>query len=246
MRRAVRLPPDAAGRRAARRHRPGIGGDGRLPPAGGEGGAARRRDLAVRRLAAVGRRGDPGARQVQPHPRYRHGQPLRRRPARRHQPGDQRGGEGGGVLLRPRPVEPDRLFDRRQRGGERRGRALPEIRPDHQQPARPRDGAARRRGDPVGRQTPRSRRSRPAGGGDRIGRPARHHHRGHGAPAAAPAGRPRFADGVPVQRGGGGLRGGDHRRGDHSGRAGDDGQARHRRCGSLCPCGLPARRSRRC
>jgi glycolate oxidase len=50
------------------------------------------------------------------------------------------------LLLRARPVEPDRLLDRRQCRGEFRRRALPEIRPDHQQRARRRDGADRRRG----------------------------------------------------------------------------------------------------
>ena len=40
------------------------------------------------------------------------------------------------LLLRARSVLPDRLHDRRQRRGEFRRRALPEIRPDRQQRAR--------------------------------------------------------------------------------------------------------------
>ena len=54
-------------------------------------------------------------------------EPARLRRAGRHQRvGD--GGGSAGLLLSPGPVEPDRLLDRRQRGGERRRRALPEIR----------------------------------------------------------------------------------------------------------------------
>ena len=53
---------------------------------------------------------------------------------------------GGGLLLRARPILPDRLLDRRQRRGKFRRRALPEIRPHRQQCARHRDGADGRRG----------------------------------------------------------------------------------------------------
>ena len=63
------------------------------------------------------------------------------------------------LLLRARSVEPDRLHDRRQCRGEFRRRALPEIRPDHQQRARHRNGADRRRGRPPRRQAPRRRRA---------------------------------------------------------------------------------------
>ena len=46
------------------------------------------------------------------------------------------GGRARRLLLRARSVLADRLHHRRQRGGEFRRRALPEIRPDHQQRAR--------------------------------------------------------------------------------------------------------------
>ena len=61
------------------------------------------------------------------------------------------------LLLRARPVEPDRLHDRRQCRGEFGRRALPQIRAHHQQSARHRDGADRRRGDPPRRQASRCR-----------------------------------------------------------------------------------------
>ena len=49
------------------------------------------------------------------------------------------GGRARRVLLRARPVEPDRLHDRRQRRREFGRRALPQIRADHQQHPRHRD-----------------------------------------------------------------------------------------------------------
>ena len=58
-----------------------------------------------------------------------------RRAARRAQPRHQRGGRAARPVLRARPVEPDRLHDRRQRGRELRRRALPEVRPDAAQHA---------------------------------------------------------------------------------------------------------------
>ncbi len=66
--------------------------------------------------------------------------------ARRHQSRHQHGGRGRGFLLRARSVVADRLHHRRQRRGEFRRRALPEIRHDHQQHPRPRNGADDRRG----------------------------------------------------------------------------------------------------
>ena len=60
-------------------------------------------------------------------------------------------------LLRARSLVPDRLHHRRQCRGEFRRRALPEIRPDHQQCARRRDGADHRRGGAARRQASRRR-----------------------------------------------------------------------------------------
>ena len=95
--------------------------------------------------------------QVQPHARDRLRQPLRPRAARRHQPRHHQGGRARGLLLRARSQLADRLLDRRQRRGEFRRRALPEVRPHHQQPARHRDGADDRRGGAAGRQASRLR-----------------------------------------------------------------------------------------
>ena len=111
-------------------------------------------------------------------------QPLRPGAARRHQPRHHQGGRARGLLLRARPQLADRLLDRRQRGGEFRRRALPEIRPHHQQPARHRDGADERRGRAPGRQASRFRRLRPDGADDRLRGAAGRRHRGDGAPAA--------------------------------------------------------------
>ena len=74
--------------------------------------------------------------QVQPHPRDRFRQPRRGGRAGRDQSRGHAGGRARRLLLRARSVLADRLHHRRQRGGEFRRRALPEIRHDHQQPAR--------------------------------------------------------------------------------------------------------------
>ncbi len=63
------------------------------------------------------------------------------------------------LLLRAGSLLADRLLDRRQRGGEFRRRALPEIRTDRQQRARHRDGADHRRGGPARRQASRCRKA---------------------------------------------------------------------------------------
>ncbi len=72
-------------------------------------------------------------------------QPLRRGAAGRHQSRHHPGGAARAAFT-TRPIPPpDRLHDRRQCGREFRRRALPEIRPHHQQRAWRRDGADRRR-----------------------------------------------------------------------------------------------------
>ena len=84
-------------------------------------------------------------------------------------------------------------------------------------------------------------RLRPDGHHHRLRRPARRHHRDHGADPAE-AGDGARADGR-LRRGRGRrrMRGADHRRRHHSGRHGDDGQARDPRRRSLRPCRLSAR-----
>ena len=106
--------------------------------------------------------------------------------AGRHQSRHHAGGRACRLLLRARSVLADRLHHRRQRRGEFRRRALPEIRHDHQQRARLRDGADDRRDRAPRRQASRRRRLRPARRHHRLGGPARRRHRGHRAhPAEA-------------------------------------------------------------
>ena len=64
-------------------------------------------------------------------------EPRGPRRGRRHQPRHQRGRQGPGLLLRARPVEPARLHARRQHRHELGRRALPQVRRDDQQRARP-------------------------------------------------------------------------------------------------------------
>ena len=63
--------------------------------------------------------------------------------ARRHQSRASPGRRAAGFYYAPDPSSPDRLHDRRQCRGKFRRRALPQIRPDHQQRARHRNGADR-------------------------------------------------------------------------------------------------------
>ena len=90
-------------------------------------------------------------------------------------------GRARGLLLRARSILADRLHHRRQRGGKFRRRALPQIRHDHQQHSRPRNGADDRRGAPPRRQASRRRRLRSPRHRHRLGRAARRRHRGDGA-----------------------------------------------------------------
>ena len=243
---ALGLPPDAAGRGAARDGGPGLGHPALLPGQQGQGRAARRRHLAVGRLHAGGRRHPAGPGQVQPRARDRLRQPLRPRAARRHQPRHLQGGRARGLLLRARSQLADRLLDRRQRGGEFRRRALPEIRPHHQQPAGHRDGADDRRGRAAGRQASRLRRLRPDGPDDRLRRPAGRRHRGDGAPAAQALDGARRAAGLPDRSGRRRLRRRRHRLGHHPRRHGDDGQGRREVRRGLCRRGLSAWTPRAC
>ena len=72
---------------------------------------------------------------------------------------DHPGGRARRLLLRARSVVADRLHHRRQCRGKFRRRALPQIRPHHQQRARLRDGADDRRDRPARRQASRCRRA---------------------------------------------------------------------------------------
>ena len=155
----------------------GRGGAALLPRRRHPGGAARRRHLAFRRRAAARRRRAARHGQVQPHPRDRLRQPGRGGRAGRHQSRRHQRRRRRRLLLRARSVLADRLHHRRQCRGEFRRRALPEIRHDHQQRARLRNGADHRRGAAHRRQASGCARLRPARHHHRLGRAARRRHR---------------------------------------------------------------------
>ncbi len=184
--------------------------------------------------------------QVQPRARDRLRQPLRPGAARRHQPRHLQGGRARGLLLRARSQLADRLLDRRQRRGELGRRALPEVRPHHQQPSGHRDGADDRRGRAPGRQASRFRRLRPDGPDDRLRRAPGRRHRGDGAAAAQAVDGARRAAGLSDRSGRRGMRGGRHRLGHHPRRHGDDGQGRREVRRGLCRRGLSAWTPRPC
>ena len=169
-------------------------------------------------------------------------QPLRRGPAGGHQPRHHQGGRARRLLLRAGSVQPDRLHDRRQHRRELGRRALPEIRPDDQQRARPGDGAAERRHRAPRRQASGRRGLRSAGPDDRLRGPAGRRHRGHGAHPAEARDRARPPDRLPQHRAGRRLRRRDHRGRHHPGRARDDGPPGDPRRRGFLPRRLPARR----
>ena len=109
----------------------------------------------------VRRRAAPGRRRARRHLADAHDpggtprRPARRRGAGRDQPRRHPGGGAARLLLRARPLEPAGLLDRRQRRGELRRRALPEVRLHHQPRARRRAGDAGRRRRRAGRPRPR-------------------------------------------------------------------------------------------
>ena len=93
--------------------------------------------------------------------------PVDRRAVRgagRHQPGDHRGGRPARAVLRARPVQPAGVHDRRQRRGELRRRALPQVRVHHQPRAVAGGGAGRRLGRSRSAATPASRPARTCAG----------------------------------------------------------------------------------
>ena len=176
-RRAHSLPPASHGRRAAGNDRAGRCRARLLPSRGRAGRSARGGDLAVRRCVAARRRRAARHGQVQPYPRDRLRQPCRRGRVGRDQSRGDAGGRTRRLLLRARSILADRLHHRRQRGGEFRRRALPQIRRHHQQRARLRTGADDRRNFAARRQASRRRRLRSARHRHRLRRPARRRHR---------------------------------------------------------------------
>ena len=161
---------------------------------------------------------------------------------RAHQPQRHRGGRGGGLLLRARPVEPARLRHRRQHRHELGRRALPEVRRDHQQPARRDPGADGRHGRRARRRASRRAGLRPARAGLRLGGPARRRHRGDAAHPAQARGGAAGADGLRLERGRRRLRQRHHPRRRAAGGDRVHGPAVHPRLRGLRPCRLSGRR----
>ena len=168
----------------APRTRRGAGGP--PPPAAGRGGRAARRPAGARPRSAPGDRSCSRAGSEPGRPRSR---PARRSRSRSAAPaartaapampaisavseqGELGGREGEGAALGEGDLERQQ---RRQRGGDERGRRQPPL-PERPGGARPRRGRGRRGGWPAGRR----RRARPPGPGGRA------------APPAGPRGRPR-------------------------------------------------------
>ena len=111
----------------------------------------------------------------EPDPGAGSGQPPRRGRKRRGQLLGEPRGQAPRPPLRARPIEPDGLLHRRQRGRERRRPPHPQVRRHHQPRARRHAGAAGRRGGPSRRHDR---------GRTRI-RPCRRHRRLGGGPSAS-------------------------------------------------------------
>ena len=239
VRRAHRVSPRADGSGAAGDGRAGAARAADLLGARRAGSAARRGHRTVRRGAAVGRRGAAFDGQVHARPARRPGRAPGGGAAGRAQ--CRHLGPGGAVraLLRARPLEPDCVLDRRQRGRELGRGALPQVRPDGAQRNARAGLYHRRRAGRLRQRGARRAGLRLARARDRLRGAARGDHRGDGQAAAQAAARAR-GDGV-VRRRRDRRQGG--RRGDRgrnrSRGPGNDGQAGHARGG-----GVRARRLR--
>ena len=167
----------------------------------------------------------------------------RRRRAGRDQPRHHARGRRGGLLLRPRPVEPAGLHDRRQRRRELGRRPLPQARVHRQPRPRGRRRSPRRRArHPLARR----RGPRPARRVRRLRGDARDRRPDHRARAAGPRGRadaPRRLrlDGCRRRR-----RLARDRRGDPAGRDRDDGRADDRGGRGRCRTRATRRARARC
>ena len=176
---AYRCP--AARRRAARKHRGGLGDPALLPRQPRQGRAARRRHLALRRRAAA--RGRDRALPVAhaQGARDRHVNRVARVEAGATNIAITEAASRRRLLLRARPVEPDRLHRRRQHRHQFRRRALSQIRRHREQPARCPHGHDGRRDHRHRRRLSRCAGLRLPAADHRLRRPARHRHRGDGA-----------------------------------------------------------------
>ncbi len=212
------LSPAAAGRGAARGRGAGARCPAHLSRGTRTGGRTRRRHRAVGRGHAARAGRDARPVEDEAHSRDRSGRAHRARAARCAQPGDLRSGRSLRPVLRARPFQPDRLFHRRQRRGELRRRALPEVRPDraqHAQAAR-RDHRGRDPGDRL--RWPGCAGLRSARLAHRLRRTARRGHDGDHGQAAAQTGEGAGRAGRVRLGAQGGRGGGQHHRAPASSR----------------------------
>ena len=163
------------------------GGAALLPGAGRQGRAARRRHLAVGRRAAAGRRRAARHGQVQPHPRHRLRQSLRRWCSRASPiSAITQAVEHAGFYYAPDPSSQIACTIGGNVAENSGGVHCLKYGLTTNNRARRRDRDDRRRGDPPRRQASRCRGLRSARRDDRVGRAARRRHRGDGAhPAKA-------------------------------------------------------------
>ena len=209
---------------------------------GRQGGAARRRHLAVGRRAAAGRRRPARHGQVQPHPRDRLRQSLRRGAAGRHQSRHHHAVAGAGFYYAPDPSSQIACTIGGNVAENSGGVHCLKYGLTTNNVLGVEMVLIERRGGPPRRQASRCRGLRSAGRDDRLGRSARRRHRGDGAhPATSPTTARALLIGFPANRERRRLRRRDHRRRHHSGRHGDDGQAGDPRRRGLRPCRLSAR-----
>ena len=257
-RRRASIAPTACcstARRPARAVLPGTAEEvpascGRAATRGRAVGRARRGHRALgRRAAGRGRRADrPLADEADPRDRPR--QRARRASSRASRTRACPPRSAPALLLPARPVEPDRLLDRRQRRRELRRRALLQVRLHDQLRDRAGGRAARRRAGRARRHGARRARLRPA---RRVRRLGGHARRRHEDLAAGRARRPRrsgrWSRSSTTPRAAGEAVSRDRRRrGIVPGRDRDDGRARDRgRRADGAGAGYPARRAaRRC
>ena len=203
---------------------------------------------AVRRGAAArGRRADRDLADARDHARC-----AARTSARSSSPGVinldvTRAATPARLLLRARPVEPADLLDRRQRRGELRRRALPEVRLHHQPRARRRLRHRRRAtSSTLGGAAPGQPRLRPARRGRRLRGHARHRHLGDRPAGPAARGGAHAPGRLREHRPGRRRDLGDHRRRHRARRHRDDGRARDRGRRGGRALQLPRRAPARC
>ena len=181
-----------------RRAGPGRGALGRTAP--GAGRAARRGQRTVRGIEC-GRRRNRAQPRTDARGRDRPGLPGRGRRAGCVQRRGQGGCRRARTVVPARPVVVRDLLHRRQRGHQRRGAVLREVRRDHRLRPRPRHRACRRDAGDAGRKADQGRgRAQPGQAVRRQRRHARDRDPGHPAAGAGPGRQIDARGGVPDGR----------------------------------------------